>query len=141
MYKRQYQFKADKYIESLSVVNCCLPSLKVQWPFFEAEHILEGISIKFLANVLISPSTAFRIRRILSGQSFYALCLLSYNGNYRLIDFESLMPVSDNSVFIEDKTKTESAAIQTGNHPGSESVSVPLPLRLYPSLHNLPAVD
>ena len=125
----------------MSVVNRCLPSLKVLWPSFEAEHILEGISKKFPANVLISPWTAFRIRRILSGQSFYALCLLSYNGDYRLIDFESLTPVSDNAVFIEDKTKTESEAIQTGNLPGSESVSVPLPLRLYPSLNNLPAVD
>jgi len=134
-----YQFKADKYIESLSVVNRCPPSLHVHWPSFEAEHILEGISIKFPANILISPWTAFRVRRILSGQSFYALCRLSYNGNYRLIDFESSTPVSDNAVFIGDKAKADIEAIQTGNLPGS--ISVPLPLRLYPSLNNLPTVD
>ena len=99
-------------------------------------YFFEGVSLKFPTHVLISPWVKFQIQRILKRKAFYVLCLLEYNGNFRLVDFETVDPPSGHAVLVGQNDLDEP---QTTRH--DDALSVALPLHLYPSLSQLPVVD
>jgi len=130
-----YQFHSATYIETISTAKNW-PAIYIKWPTFEITHILEGISLKFPTHVLISPWAMFQIQHILKRKAFYVLCLLEYNGNFRLVDFETVEPPSGQTVLVRQNDLDEPQTARYG-----DTVSVALPLHLYPSLSQLPVVD
>jgi len=130
-----YQFYAESYIQTLAVKYCC-PALLVNWPTFKISHIIDNVSFKFPATVIITPWDALKIKRILNDKAFYCLCLLEFNTNFRLVDFESTDPPSSHAVLLAENDTSDD------QNPTREVVAtVSPPLRLYPSFVQLPTTD
>ena len=63
------------------------------------------------------------------------LCLLEYNDNYRLVDFESTLNPSTQAVFLGEND----ISIPQDSRSREVTANVSIPLRLYPSLTQLTA--
>ena len=100
-----YKFLAESYIQTLSVTQC-LPKLMVDWLLFQISHVLRETSLKFPNDILISPWSAWKIKHILRDKTFYVLCLLEFNANYRLVDFESTVQLSSHAVLLGENDES-----------------------------------
>ena len=131
-----YEFTAPEYIESLSVMGCCVPHLVIKWTSFTAVHVLHRVSFTFPSKILITPWTKVRLSRILHSESFYALCLLEYRNNFRLLDFEARTPLSRDVTFLGEQSSPDHTTA-TVPPTRSDAVLVPVPTKLFPSMSNL----
>lgn len=130
-----YKFNADAYIDTLSITPFW-PILSITWPSFYISHVLEGVTHSFPDKVRMNLLEAYKLRHILRDGAFYCLCLLEYNSNFRLVDFESSTDPSANAVFLGEQ--------QTNEQPGARVqivASVPQQLHFYPSLSRLTTAD
>jgi len=81
--------------------------------------------------VILMPWTAYTLTRILKSKFFYAVSLLEYNGNFKLLDLE------------EDEPNLASHAIFMGQNcerQGTVHFEILTPLtqlHYYPSIHDL----
>ena len=124
-----YQFHANCYIKTVSVAGYW-PKLFIDWPGFFISHILEDMTLKFPTKILMNHWDAYNVKRILTSKSFYVLCRLEYNDNYRLVDFESTVNPSTQAVFLGENDVSMPQNLR--NREITANVSIPL--SLYPSL-------
>ena len=129
-----YQFHANSYIKTVSVAGYW-PKLFIDWPGFFISHILEDMTLKFPTKIFINHWDAYNVKRILTSKFFYVLCLLEYNDNYRLVDFESTLNPTTQAVFLEKND----ISIPQDSRSREVTANVFIPLRLYPSLTQLTA--
>jgi len=126
-----YKFLAESYIHTISVTQC-LPKLMVVWPSFQISHVLQETSLKFPNEILISPWSAWKIKHILRDKTFYVLCLLEFNVNYRLVDFESTVQPSSHAVLLGENDESTNQNTQP-----ELAAAVTPPLSVYPSFAQL----
>jgi len=129
-----YQFHANCYIKTVSVAGYW-PKLFIDWPGFFISHILEDMTLKFPTKILMNHWDAYNVKRILTSKSFYVLCLLEYNDNYRLVDFESTVNPSTQAIFLGENDVSSPPDLRSREI----TANVSIPMSVYPSLTQLPA--
>jgi len=118
-----YQFSASGYMESLLTSGVFPSYLSIQWPTFTATHIAKGKIFPFPGKIRISPWTKRRIRKIIRHQDFYALPLLEFNGNFRLLDLATDESLRERSVI----ASATGRSLADQPNLSEQAVTVPLP--------------
>ena len=93
-----YHFKAAAEIESIKVTTFW-PKLFIVWPALDIAHALQGCMVHLPEYVMLSPWSVYKLKHILESKSFYAVCLLEYNGNFKILDFEEAPNFSTHAIF------------------------------------------
>ena len=93
-----YHFKAAAGIESIKVTTFW-PKLFIVWPALDITHVLQDCTVYLPEYVMLSPWSVYKLRHILESKFFYAVCLLEYNGNFKILDFEEEPNFITNAVF------------------------------------------
>ena len=93
-----YHFKAAAEIESIKVTTFW-PKLFIVWPALDIAHALQGCMVHLPEYVMLSPWSVYKLKHILESKSFYAVCLLEYNGNFKILDFEDAPNFTTHAIF------------------------------------------
>ena len=124
-----YHFQAAAAINDIKVTTFW-PKLSVIWPDLQITHVLQDCTVQMPEQVVLMPWTAYKLSRILNSKFFYAVSLLEYNGNFKLLDFEDEPNLSTPAIFIG----------QSRGRQGVVHFEISLPsaqLHYYPSVHDL----
>ena len=100
------------------------------WPALQITHVLQDYTVQLPEQVVLMPWTAYTLSRILKSKFFYAVSLLEYNGNFKLLDFEDEPSLPTHAIFIG----------QSRGQQGVVHFEISLPsaqLHYYPSVHDL----
>jgi len=80
--------------------------------------------------VILMPLSAYELSRILKSKFFYAVCLLEYNGNFKLLDLDDEPNLTTHAIFMGQNSERQDTV--------HFEVSMPLTqLHYYPSVHDL----
>ena len=93
-----YHFKAAAEIESIKVTTLW-PKLFIVWPALDIAHVLQDSMMHLPEYVMLSPWSVYRLRHILESKFFYAVSLLEYNGNFRILNFEEEPNFMSHAIF------------------------------------------
>jgi len=96
---------------------------------------MDEMTLKFPSRILMNHWDAYNVKRIFTSKSFYVLCLLEYSDTYRLVDLESTVNPTTRAVFLGDNEEVDEQHDSTSREI---TANVSIPLRLYPSLSQLP---
>jgi hypothetical protein len=87
-----YHYKADSFIERLSIRGILFPHLSILWPSFSVEHKFLAQKFAMPQSLLINPWQAYKLRRIIASR--FEVLLLARNANadtYHLVPIQGSM--------------------------------------------------